>query len=121
MVFRRKRHSRKRGFFRSRRHSSRRGSSSSSGMMNLVYGAGYGALRQKLANLVQPLTDKIPLGNYADNVVMGLIALGAKKYTRNPTVHKVADAALYIEGALIGSEAVQGISSTTGTTTGKLW
>lgn len=91
---------------RSSRRFVRRSSGSSGGFAPLIYAAGYGAGRQYISNLISPLTSKIPLGDYADEVGMLGAAWAAKKFTSNPMVHKLADTAMLIEASRIGSQIV---------------
>lgn len=82
---------------------SRNSSAGFNATKTIVGGAIYGASRQYVSNLVSPLTSKIPLGNVADNLVMGAICyFGAKKA---PAMLKDAfKAGLAIEAALAGQD-----------------
>jgi len=105
-----------------RRRAKRVSSNLKNDLVQMGYGAVYGASRKKVSNLVQPISSKLPLGSYSDNAVMGFLAMGLKRIIRNPMVTKLADAALHVEGALIGSEVVEGMNTgTTQTTSGGLW
>lgn len=104
----------KRRFSPFRRSRSRSNNSSGSLTAVLVGGAAYGAGRQYVSNLVKPLTDKIPLGNVADNLVMGAICyFGAKKAPK--MLKPVFKAGLAIEAAMAGQDLMQnGLSSVSG-------
>ena len=85
----------------------RSGSKSSNGIKILdVYAIGYGAVRQYLAQLVQPLTSKLPFGGLADNIVMGAVNYGAYKFIPMPMVKEIAKKGLIIENAMVGAELV---------------
>jgi len=69
---------------RSRRYararSFRRGHKTGLGVTGIVLGGGiYGALRSYISGAIAPLTSKIPLGNLADNIGMGVISYFAYK------------------------------------------
>ena len=114
MTRRRKRMTAKQRFYFGRkRHSSRRGSARNYGISGLLAAGAYGAARGFIANKLQPLTSKIPLGSYADNIGMIALLLGLKKFVKNPLISQFADKGLIVEGALIGSEIVTtGLPST---------
>jgi hypothetical protein len=83
-------------------------SSGNGGIMALIGGAMiYGAFREKASDAIQPLTSKIPLGNIADEVVLGAAGyFAAKKGTG--IVKEIGKAALTIEAARIGEAVVNG-------------
>jgi hypothetical protein len=83
-------------------------------MTRLIGGAIYGAGREQISALIKPVTDKIPAGQYADEIGMGLVAWGVGKFV--PSARPLTDAALVIEAARIGSQLIGGMGS--GTTTG---
>jgi hypothetical protein len=70
----------------------------------------YGAARQKVSNMLMPLTQKIPLGAVSDEVGMfGVAALTEKFVGRKiPVVKDITKAAKYIELARVGEAAVNG-------------
>jgi len=87
----------------------RRGHSKKSVPLGAVVlgGAVYGVGRQYVSNLISPLTSKIPLGNLADNLAMGLVSYyAAKKGTG--MVKEIGRAGLYIEAALAGQDLMSG-------------
>ena len=69
-----------------------------------LYAMLYGAGRQYIAQAVSPITAKIPLGNFADNIVMGGINYAAAKFIPIKLVKEVAMKGLIIENAMIGQE-----------------
>lgn len=82
-----------------------------SGQTGQILGAMlYGASREKISNALAPLTNKIPLGDIADEVGIGLTAILAKKYLgrKFPMVRPFADAAITIEAARIGQSIASG-------------
>lgn len=109
----------RRGSFRGFRRGVRRSRSSSSGLSPLkivLPAAAYGAARQYLSNLIAPVTSMIPLGNYADEVVLG--GLGWYAATKGKGIIKqVGTAMLIVEAASIGHQLIgsTGMASTTST------
>ena len=67
----------------------------------------YGAARQKVSNLIQPVTGMIPLGTVADEVGMGLVCYFTAKNTSG-MIRNVALKGLVIENARLGEALVQG-------------
>jgi len=81
----------------------------------------YGAGRVYLSQLVAPVTSKIPLGNYADEVVLGVGGyLLAKK--GNGMVRDFGRAMLTVEAAAVGHQLMsQGLGSVTTGNNGQTW
>ena len=88
----------------------------SSGMGDLgviLAGMIYGAGREKLNNVVAPITSKIPLGYTADNIVLGGISYLLMK-GKIPFLNKIkmsrdiGKAGLIIESALLGQDILKG-------------
>ena len=106
MAKRKKRSSLYRGFRRSKRHRSK--SSSSMKPTSILLAAGvYGAFREKLSNMLTPITSKIPLGNIADEAVLfGAGYLVAKK--TSGVLKEVGKAAMFIEAARLGEAVISG-------------
>jgi len=81
----------------------------------------YGGLRAKVSNAISPFTSKIPLGDIADEVGMGLMNWMIAKKTSG-MIKNIALKGLVIENARVG-EAIatqgMGILSGAGTTTGQ--
>jgi hypothetical protein len=78
----------------------------------------YGAGRQYISNLIAPVTSKIPLGQYADEVGMGILSWYAAKKGKG-IIKKVGIAGLTIESALVGQQLIStGLSATKTATTG---
>lgn len=102
-----RRASRPRAFF-SRRAKSRRGGRRGESIKLIQFDSMiYGAARQYVSNLVAPLTAKIPLGNIADEVVMGGINYMVAKHTGG-ILRDVAKKGLIIENARLGEAAISG-------------
>jgi len=67
----------------------------------------YGGVREKISNMLRPVTSKIPLGDVADEVAMGALTYyGAKK--GKGMVKKIALAGFTIECARLGEAVSQG-------------
>lgn len=81
------------------------------GLVATLLSAGiYGAFRSRVSNYLSQYTSKLPLGNVADEVGMGLLCLIGKKFigSRVPLAKKVFEAGLYIECARIGESVATG-------------
>lgn len=87
----------------------RRAKSSGVKPEQLILPAGvYGAVREKVSNVLTPVTSKIPLGSIADEVVLGTIHyFGAKKF-KNKMAKDFFRAGLCVEAARIGEAVVDG-------------
>jgi len=107
--------------FRGFRKSARRSHSSGMGtgsLVGTVLAAGaYGAARGYLSAWAAPITNKIPGGVYADNIVLGGAAyLLAKK---GPSwIKGVAKSGLVVEAALAGSDLAAGMTGGSSGSTG---
>ena len=104
----RKRHrtARARGLFGRRTHKRGLGGGITG---TIIGGVVYGAGRTYVSNLVAPLTSKLPLGQYADNVAMGLVSwlLATGKIplvNKIPMSREIGKAGLCIEAAFAGQE-----------------
>lgn len=110
MARRTKRKSRRGGFARFGRRKGRR-SSASKGVnpTGLVIGAMvYGAGREWLSDKLQPLTSKIPAGDFADEVGLGVLSYFVAKgsvplVNKIPYSRDIGKAGLAIEAARVGS------------------
>lgn len=103
-----KRRSRRSGFFaKAKRGFSRRSSGGGDVGMLLLGSALYGALREKLSTAIAPVTSKLPAGELADELGMGLLSYFAYKKLHNPTMKAVAKAGLTIEAARVGEYVMQ--------------
>lgn len=91
------------------RRSSSRGTVSSN-IPIIVGGAAYGAGRAWIADKVSPYTSKLPLGNIADEVGMGVLLIVAKKLNkgRMPWLNHIANGGLAVESARIGEAIASG-------------
>lgn len=79
-----------------------------SNLMTVMLCAGaYGAFRPKIEAVVSPYTQKLPLGNYADEVVLGtagyLLAKGKLPFLKGKIARNTGKAILIIESARVGS------------------
>lgn len=88
----------------------------------IVGGVAYGAGRQYASNALAPITAKIPAGQYADNVVMGvlsyLVASGKiPLINKIPMSREIGKAGLVIESAMIGQSIIGGKTATGSHTT----
>ena len=68
----------------------------------------YGAARQKLSDLAQPITNAIPLGNVADELVLGVGGYYLAKKSSMPLLKSIGRAAMTIEAARIGEAVATG-------------
>jgi hypothetical protein len=75
----------------------------------------YGAGRQMISAYIEPVTSKIPLGNIADEIGMGILSYVAYKNINMPLVKKAAYAGLIIESARLGEAIKSGQVSLTPT------
>lgn len=98
---------RTRSYFKAKRHSKR--SSGLGSLAGTVIGAmAYGAGRQYVSDKLQPLTAKIPAGQYADEVAMGGLSYLMMK-GKIPLINKlkitrdIGKAGLAIEAARLGA------------------
>jgi hypothetical protein len=102
----RKKHRSARTFGRRVRHS--RGGNTSP-LKVILPALAYGAGRQYLSNIAQPLTSKIPLGNYADEILFGVGGYFLAKKGRG-MLKNVGMAMLTVEAASIGHQVVGGLN-----------
>jgi len=72
-------------------------------------GFAYGALRERLSQWASPITSKIPAGEYADEVGLGLLAYGIGRFF--PKARVLTNAVLTVEGARLGAGIAGGIAS----------
>jgi len=109
------RKARRRSFFAAR--PARRRNSSSGGLIGgLAAAALYGASRAWVAAKIQPLTQKLPFGAYADEIGMLGLAWAVNKFVGNkvPIIGKAARAGMLIESAQIGQQLAAGVMLSTG-------
>jgi hypothetical protein len=93
------------GFARKARRFARRSTNMSSPMGTILPAFVYGAARPALSSLVSPLTSKIPFGNYADELVLGLGGyFMAKK--GSGMIRDAGKAILTVEAASLGAQTV---------------
>jgi hypothetical protein len=97
-----KSHSTKRGHAKMRNRHKKSYSRKGINPMKLIVGAViYGAVREKASNALTPLTSKIPLGNIADEAVLGTAGFIAAKKGKG-IIKDIGTAALLIESARVG-------------------
>ena len=98
------------GFKRTRRSHRASGGGNQSLVRMILPALVYGAVRQKISGMVQPITTQFagPLGNIADEATMIGVAVLAKKFVKNPMVSQMANAAIMIEAAQIGQAIASG-------------
>lgn len=90
---------------------------SSNPLKVVVPALAYGAARQHISNLAQPLTSKIPLGSYADEAAFGLAGYFMAKKGRG-MVRDIGVAMLTVEAASVGHQVINGMS---GGSNGATW
>ena len=110
-----------RGF--AKRKSRRSGRSTGSGNLTglLIGAAVYGAGREWVSNKIAPVTSKIPAGQYADEVGMGVLSYFVASgkiplINKIPYAREIGKAGLTIEAARIGSGLANQYMPTSGTT-----
>ena len=105
-------------FARARRYGRSRGGK---GVMAIILGGGiYGALRSYISSAIAPLTSKIPLGNVADNIGMGIVSYFA--YKKGSGIIKDAGMiGLGIESAMAANDLVTSGLGTNGGTGGNIF
>jgi hypothetical protein len=108
-----KRASSRRSFFAPKRK--RSGGSTSNPIGIILPAMAYGAGRQYLTQLAAPITSKIPLGNYADEVVFGTLGYFLAKKNKG-MIGQVGRAMLTVEAASAGSQLLGSMSNGGGQT-----
>jgi len=101
-----KRKARRSGFRFGKRRSSRR-SSSGSPLKTILPAALYGAGRQYAVNLATPITSMLPLGNYADEAVLGVAGYFMAKKGKG-IIKDIGHSMLIVEAASVGSQLIGG-------------
>jgi hypothetical protein len=111
MRFKKRRSTRRTGGFFKRR--SRHAGTSGLNPIKLMIGAAiYGIFRNKISDLVAPLTAKVPLGSFADEAVLGVAGYFAAKKGKG-MVKDIGTAALTIESYRVGEIATTGMFKST--------
>ena len=95
-----------------KRKAKRRRSGSSGVKMLQMDAIAYGAVRGMLSNLLVPITSKIPLGNMADEIGVGLFNYFVAKNSSG-MIRNIATKGLIIENAMLGSELTNQFSKKT--------
>lgn len=99
----------------------RRGGSSSGfkGMFNRlpILPFGYGLVRTPIANAITPVTNKLPFGEYNDEIALGVIAffVAKQKGIFGQIGSKVLDIEGYRAGELTSSKVITGTGAVSGT------
>lgn len=94
---------------KARRTSSRRSSMLMKPLAVLVAGGAYGALREKVSNVIAPLTSKIPIaGNISDEIGMFGLSYLIHKNMKSKQAKMIALAGMLVESARIGDGVVSG-------------
>lgn len=83
-------------------------------MTAALYGAGYGAARPFIANLVSPVSNMIPVGQYKDEIALGLIGFAAAKWGSG-IIRNAGRTALIVESASAAAQLTSGMTSQTAT------
>jgi len=107
------------GFFRSsRRSGGRRGGGGDRFWGQVLGGFAYGGLRERLSNALAPVTSSVagPLGNLADEAVIGVVAWQVAKRSKPGMIKDFAKAALTIESARAGEVVLGGLAPSAGST-----
>jgi len=95
---------------RGRKRYSRKGSSiSKKGLISVIVGGIlYGASRKYISDKLSPITAKVPMGAYSDNVVMAGVSYGAMKYGKKlpfgSYISEAGKVGLGVESALAGAD-----------------
>jgi len=79
-------------------------------MTAALYGAGYGAARPLLANLVSPVSSMIPMGQYRDELALGLLGFAAAKWGSG-MIRNAGRTALIVESASAASQLTSGMTT----------
>jgi hypothetical protein len=95
------------------RRASRRYNASENVMTTVLPAAVYGASRAYISNAISPLTSKVPLGNYADEIVLGPIGYFMNK-KGSGLVKSAGKAILIVEAASLGNQVANGMMTSTG-------
>lgn len=105
--FRKKMKFRTRTVYKQAKRRSKSHSSMTSDLMLIGSAMVYGGVREKLSNALEPVTKAVPLGNVADEVVLGVAGYFAYK-KGSGIVKELGKAALIIESARLGEAIING-------------
>lgn len=75
-----------------------------------MYGAGYGAARPFIANLVKPVSNFIPVGQYQDEIALGLLGFAAAKWGSG-MIRNAGRTALIVESASAAAQLTSGMTT----------
>jgi hypothetical protein len=71
----------------------------------VLYGAAYGAVRNAAHTMAQPITNMIPLGQYSDEALFGVVGYFMAK-NGNSMVKNAGYAILTVEAASLGQQTI---------------
>lgn len=77
-------------------------------MKKMIGGALYGAARGTVSTFITPVTSKLPLGQFADEVGMLGLSYYAAKGKLGSQFKEIGTAGLYIESAVLGNALARG-------------
>jgi hypothetical protein len=103
--------------FRGFKRSAKRYGQSSNPLKVVIPAMAYGAGRNYLSNMLAPLTAKIPLGNYSDEAVFGILGYLAAKKGKG-IIKDVGVAVLTVESASLGSQLIGSVTNNNSSSTG---
>ena len=102
-----------------KRRARSRKSSGFGGVAGLVLGSAiYGGGREYASNMLQPLSSKLPFGQYSDEVALGAVSYALMKgkvpfVNKIPLSREIGKAGLTIEAARMGAGLMSGMIPTT--------
>ena len=94
-----------------RMRSGRRSSGSMNPLKVVVPALIYGAARGYISTAIKPLTDKVPLGNYADEAVFGVAGYFMAKKGKG-MIKDAGIAIMTVEAASLGSQLISSMTPT---------
>lgn len=113
-----------------KRHAAKKTAKRANNLLNgtvgqIAGGMAYGAVRKPISDMFRPVADRIPAGEIADEVVLGLACLVGKKVVPGP-FKKIPSAGLTIESSRIGEYIAQKalggmMGGSPGVSAGGLW
>lgn len=104
---RRKKSAVRRVYARPKKAYKRRSSKSNNPMALIIPAAVYGAIRAPVAKALDPVLAKIPMGNVADEIGLGLVSYFAAKKGKG-MIKKIGQVGLVVESARVGEVVISG-------------
>jgi hypothetical protein len=104
--------------FFSKRKAQRKSSNGTGALIGTIAGGAiYGIGREYANSALAPITAKVPLGKYADNVVLGAVSYFLAKgkiplLNKIPMSKEIGKAGLVIESAMLGQDLAGGLGLT---------